>query len=67
MAWEQLLGFIQEAADIDKQDIAGTPMSCAVCYTVLREGPRNTLYCPFDVHPVWPDDASAWGRFPGSF
>lgn len=67
-AWEPLLGFIQEARDIDQQDRSTAPTSCPVCYTALREGPDSTLYCPWaDGHPVWPGDAGAWGEFPGSY
>jgi hypothetical protein len=68
MAWEQLLGFIQEARDIEQQDRTQPPQSCPFCYTALREGLEGKLYCPFaDGHPVWPDDAGAWGEFPGAF
>ena len=66
MAWESLVGFIQEAADIDKQESQGPPQSCAVDYTALRQGPDGTLFCPW-CGLLWPDDASAWGNFPGGF
>lgn len=66
MAWESLLGFIAEAADIDKQQSAGPPQTCAVDYTTLREGPEGKLQCPW-CGLVWPDEASAWGPYPGSF
>lgn len=66
MSWETLAGFIQEAADIDKQEAAGTPTSCAVDYTPLRDGGGGKLQCPW-CGLVWPDDASAWGNFPGGF
>lgn len=67
MAWEQLAGFIQEAADIDKQEATGTPTSCPVDYTALKQGPDGKLFCPWGCGLVWPDDASAWGSYPGSF
>lgn len=66
MAWEQLKAMLQEAADIDRQDQSTAPTSCAVCYTALREAEGGKLYCPWDGL-VWPDDASSWGEFPGSF
>lgn len=66
MAWEQLQAMIQEARDIDRQDRSEAPTSCVSCYTALREGPNGTLYCPWDGL-VWPDDAGAWGEFPGSY
>ena len=66
MAWEQLTAMIQEARDIDRQDQSTPPTSCPNDYTALREGPDGKLYCPWDGL-VWPDDASAWGEFPGSY
>jgi len=66
MAWETLIGMISEAHDVDREDRAGTPTSCAVCHTALREAQGGKLHCPWDGL-VWPDDASAWGEFPGSF
>ena len=66
MAWRQLTSMIQEAYDIDQSDRSTAPTSCAVCYTALREGPNGKLQCPWDGL-VWPDDAPAWGEFPGAF
>ena len=66
MAWEQLTAMIQEARDIDQNDRSTAPTSCPNDHTALREGPGGKLYCPWDGL-VWPDDASAWGEFPGSF
>lgn len=66
MAWEQLTAMIQEAQDIVQKDKSTAPTSCPNDYTALREGPNGKLYCPWDGL-VWPDDASAWGEFPGSF
>ncbi len=66
MSWEQLAGFVKEAEEVDAADRAGVPTSCAVDYTALREGPGGKLQCPW-CGLVWPDDASAWGEFPGSF
>lgn len=66
MPWDQLLGIVQEAAEIDREQEKGPPTSCAVCYTALKDGPGGTLFCPWDGLK-WPEDASAWGRFPGAF
>lgn len=66
MAWEQLQAMVQEAADIDAQDRAGVPTSCASDYTALKEGASGVLFCPW-CGLRWPEDASAWGEFPGSF
>lgn len=66
MAWEQLQAMVQEARDIDQQDRSTPPTSCPNDYTALREGPDGKLYCPWDGL-VWPDDAGAWGEFPGSY
>ena len=66
MAWEQLTAMIQEARDVDHDDRSTAPTSCATCYTALKEGPSGGLFCPWDGLR-WPEDASAWGEFPGSF
>lgn len=66
MAWETLIGMIQEARDIDAQDRSTAPTSCPVDYTALVQGPDGKLVCSWDGL-VWPDDASAWGEFPGSY
>lgn len=66
MPWEQLTAMVQEAEDVDRQDRSTTPTSCAIDYTALREGPNGTLYCPW-CGLKWPEDASSWGEFPGSF
>ncbi len=67
MAWEELLGFIAEAREIEREDRAAVPTSCPVDYTALRAGPDGKLFCPWGCGLVWPDDASAWGEFPGAF
>lgn len=66
MSWEQLLAMVQEARDEDQEERSTPPTSCPNDYTALREGPDGKLYCPWDGL-VWPDDASAWGEFPGSY
>ena len=66
MAWEQLTGFVKEAEQIDREDATRAPTSCAVCATALRDAGNGKLHCPWDGL-VWPDDATAWGPFPGSY
>lgn len=66
MAWEQLLGFVEEAEQIEREDSTGTPTSCAVDHTALKDGPDGKLFCPW-CGLVWPDDAPAWGPYPGSY
>lgn len=66
MSWDQLLGIVHEAASIDEKERQGPPTSCAVDYTPLRGAEEGKLYCPW-CGLVWPDDASAWGQFPGSY
>lgn len=65
-SWWNLVAMINEAADIDQQDRDNPPTSCAQCYTPLRGAPDGKMICPWDGL-IWPDDASAWGEFPGSF
>ena len=66
MAWDQLLGMIQEAWDIDNQERSGEPAMCVSDYTPLRGGGDGSLFCPW-CGLQWPRDASAWGEFPGAF
>lgn len=65
-SWNALLGFVDEARDIDQKDRSTAPTSCAICYTALVENEGGTLFCPWDGIR-WPEDASTWGEFPGSF
>lgn len=58
MAWDQLLGIIAEARDIDDQERSTPPADCPICAHTLAAGFRSgTLVCPFSDHYVWPDDA----------
>lgn len=66
MAWQQLTDMIAEARDIDQEDRSTAPTSCPNDYTALVAGPDGTLICPWDGLR-WPEDASAWGEFPGSY
>ena len=65
-SWWQLVGILDEAQTIDDQDRSRPPSSCAECYTPLIGALDGKLLCPWDGL-VWPDDASAWGEFPGAF
>ncbi len=57
MGWDQLLGFIQEAQDIDTQERSTPPADCPICAHTLAAGERaGTLVCPFNDHFVYPDD-----------
>lgn len=64
--WWKLVSIVDEARDIDEQDRDNQPSSCVQCYTPLLQGPEGKLYCPWDGL-IWPDDAQAWGEFPGSY
>ena len=66
MAWDQLVGFIQEAREIEQADRTGTPTSCPADYTALRQADGGELFCPW-CGLRWPEDAPLWGEFPGAF
>ena len=57
MGWDQLIGMIDEARDIDAAERSGPPQDCPYCATTLVSGPDGTVYCPFDDHYVWPQDS----------
>ena len=57
MGWDQLIGMIQEARDIDAEERSRPPEDCPICATTLTSGPDGGLYCPFDDHYVWPQDS----------
>lgn len=48
MSYEALLGFIQEARDIDAEEQSRPPVECPNDFTALREGPDGILFCPWD-------------------
>jgi hypothetical protein len=54
MAWEQLLGMIQEARDIDADDASKVPVECPNDYTLLKEGPGGVLFCPWGCDYRYP-------------
>ncbi len=56
MPWEQLLGFIEEARQIEREEASGLPTVCPYCGTALREAPGNVLYCPLLPHYEYPRD-----------
>jgi hypothetical protein len=65
-SWYELLAIVEEAKTIDEEERSRDPQSCAVDYTPLRGAGEGNLYCPW-CGLRWPEDASAWGEFPGAF
>lgn len=57
MGWEQLLGIIGEARDIEREEASTPPEDCPICATTLTAGPDGGLYCPFTDHFFWPEDS----------
>lgn len=57
MGWEQLLGFQEEARDIEREEATTPPEDCPFCATTLTAGPDGGLYCPFTDHYFWPEDS----------
>lgn len=57
MGWEQLIGIIQEARDVDREEASTPPEDCPICATTLTAGPDGGLYCPFTDHFFWPQDS----------
>ncbi len=57
MGWEQLLGIVGEARDIEREEAATPPEDCPICATTLTAGPDGGLYCPFTDHFFWPEDS----------
>lgn len=57
MGWEQLLGIVEEARDIEREEAATPPEDCPICATTLTSGPDGGLYCPFTDHFFWPKDS----------
>lgn len=55
MGWDQLIGMIQEARDIEAEERSRPPEDCPVCGTSLRDGGGGSLFCPFSDHFFWPD------------
>ncbi len=57
MGWEQLLGYMAEARDIEREEATTPPEDCPICATTLTAGPDGGLYCPFTDHFFWPEDS----------
>lgn len=57
MGWEQLLGIVEEARDIEREEAATPPEDCPICATTLASGPDGGLHCPFTDHFFWPEDS----------
>lgn len=57
MGWDQLLGMLQEARDIDAEERSGPPVDCPVCGTTLTAGPAGEIFCPFAEHYFYPQDS----------
>jgi hypothetical protein len=47
MAWETLLGIIDEARHIDAEEASQPPEACPIDYTALTGGENGTLFCPW--------------------
>lgn len=56
MAWETLLNIIQEARDIEQEELTSPPVSCPYDYTALKEGPDGILFCPWAGDYEYPRD-----------
>jgi hypothetical protein len=56
MGWYQLVGMIQEAQEIDRQDASTPPTACPYDGTALRSTPDGKLYCPWAGDYTYPDD-----------
>lgn len=56
MPWQQLVGIIDEARDLDKANLVKTPVVCPYDYTALKSAPDGTLFCPWAGDYTWPDD-----------
>lgn len=48
MAWETLVGIIQEAREIDAEEQSTPPVVCPNDFTLLVDGPGGVLHCPWD-------------------
>lgn len=56
MAWETLLGIIQEARDWERDKQSEPPQQCPYDYTALVAGPNGSLICPWAGDYTWPED-----------
>lgn len=51
MSWEQWLSVIEEAKDLQTQELSAPPVCCPNDATPLIQGPDGQLWCPFDGWP----------------
>lgn len=56
MPWQQLVGIIEEARDLDRIHDTRTPTSCPYDHTTLKSTPDGKLFCPWAGDYTWPDD-----------
>lgn len=56
MAWETLLGILEEARQLEREAAAKVPVECPNDFTPLEAGPDGTLFCRWDGW-VYPRDA----------
>jgi len=54
--WRAVLGYIAEAAEVDRLDFTTPPVVCPYDQVPLREGPGNVLFCPFAGDYEYPRD-----------
>lgn len=55
-SWWDLVGIINEGADLDQKAATRVPVECPNDYTTLKSAGEGKLFCPWDGW-VWPDDA----------
>jgi hypothetical protein len=48
MAWQQLIGIIEEARALEREEATKIPVECPNDFTPLKEGPNGVLFCPYD-------------------
>jgi len=48
MAWRQLLGIMQDARELDEQELNKVPVECPNDFTALQDAGDGILFCPWD-------------------
>lgn len=48
MAWDQLVGILEEARTLDREEAARAPEDCPVDGTPLVDAGNGVLFCTFD-------------------
>lgn len=56
MSWQQLVGILTEARDLDRKSKIGPPTVCPYDFTTLKSTPDGKLFCPWAGDYTWPDD-----------